>query len=140
MNAKSMIASWHSLPSIASGAANHGVAEPGLDLGLGQALRIRPDVEESERIRRAQLLVLLGERARIDELLDPLARANAEVVPAVRAHAKRLLELVVAVVGPAAGARVRVVGAWVGSSGRLLSTSTSTRPWPEDMRWSLVPG
>ena len=93
------------------GTADDRVAEPRLHLRLGQALRVRPEVEEPEGIGRAEVLVLLGERARIDELLDALARANAEVVPALRAHAKRLLELVVPVVGAAAGARVRVVGA-----------------------------
>ena len=116
-------------------AADDRVAEPRLDLGLDEPLRVRAQVEEVQRIRRAQLGVALDERSRIDELLDPLARADAEVMAALRADAQRLLELVVAVVRAAAGARVRMRLALGGSSGRLLSTSTSTRPCPEDMRW-----
>ena len=58
------------------GAADDRVAEPGLHLGLDEPLGVRAEVEEAERIGRAQLLVLLDERARVDELLDPLARAD----------------------------------------------------------------
>ena len=53
-----------------SRAAHDRVAEAGLDLRLGESLRVRPQVEERKRIGRAQIRVLFDERARIDELVD----------------------------------------------------------------------
>ncbi len=106
MNAKSMTASWQSPPSIVGRSADDRVAETGLDLRFGEPLGVRTQIEELERIRRAQVVVLLGERSRVRDLLDPLARPHAEVVPALRADAKRLRELVVAVVRATTRARV----------------------------------
>ena len=108
MKAKSMTASSHASPSIVAAPQTIASPRPGLDLGLRESLRVRAEVEELERIGRAELGVALHERSRIDELLDPLARADTEVVPALRTDAERLRELVVAVVRAAARARVRV--------------------------------
>ena len=142
MNAKSMTASRHGCSFDRRAADDHRVAEPGLDLRLGQPLRVRPQVEEAEDVRGAQLLVLLDERPGIDELLDPLARADREVVPALRAHAQALRRARRR--GSASRSRGTCSGcalpaAW--SGGRLSSTETSTRPWSvDDMRWILCGG
>ena len=108
MNEKSMTESRHPSFSIVARAADDGVAEAGGDLGFRKPLGVRAKVEERERVGRAQLGVLLGERARIGQLLDPLPGADREVMAALRADAKVLGELVVAVVRPAAGAGVGV--------------------------------
>ena len=58
------------------GAADHDrVALAGLQLGLGEPLGVGPQVEEAERVGRAQVGVFLGEGPGVGELLDPLARA-----------------------------------------------------------------
>ena len=67
------------------------------------------EVEELERVARAQRGLVLDEAARVDELLDPLEAADGEVMAALRADPQVLLELVVAVVGSAAGTGVRVL-------------------------------
>ena len=89
-------------------ARDHRVAEARRELGLGEPLRVRPQVEEVERVRRAEVGVLLVERARVGKLLDPLARPHREVVAALLADAEVLGELVVAVVRAAAGTGVRM--------------------------------
>src|SRR5712691_8108113 len=73
------------------------VALPGLQLGLCEALGVGAQIEEPERVGRAQVSFLLGERARIGELLDPLACGQREVVAALRADPEVTVELVVAV-------------------------------------------
>ena len=70
MNAKSMTASSQWRPSIAAAADHHGVGEPGLHLGLGEALGVGTKVEEAERILGMQLRRLLREGARIGERRD----------------------------------------------------------------------
>ena len=133
MNAKSMTVSPHVLAFDLRCAADDRVAEPRLDLGFGEPLGVRAQVEEPERIGRAQLRVRLHERARIDELLDPLARADTEVVAALRADAERLLELVVAVVRAAPRARVRVRLALSGLVRALALDLDVDASGPEDM-------
>ena len=121
--------------------ADDRVAEPGLDLGLRESLGVRAKVEEPERIGRAELGVALDERPWVGQLLDSLPRADPEVMAALRAHAERLRR------ARRRDSASRSPGRCsdepcpdAGSSGRLFSTSTSTRPCPEDMRWILVPG
>ena len=60
MNAKSMTAR-RQLALDRRGPADDGVAEPGLDLGLHEPLRVRAQVEEAERVGRAEIRVLLDE-------------------------------------------------------------------------------
>ena len=84
------------------------VAEAGRHLGLRQPVGVGPQVEEAERVGRAQVGILLDERAAIGELGDPLARADREVVAAVGTDAHRRLELVVPVVRVAPRAGVRM--------------------------------
>ncbi len=91
MNAKSMTASWQRLSLDRRASAHDRVAQPRRHLGFREPLVVGAEVEETERIGRAQLLILLGERARIGELLDPLACPDREVVPALRADPERLL-------------------------------------------------
>ena len=136
MNAKSITASWQRVAVDRRRPVTIASPSPVVDLGLGEPLGVRPQVEEVERVGRAQVGVLLRERARVGELLDPLARPHGEVVPALRADAKVLRELVVAVVRAAARARVRDgFAAVAGSSGRLLSCSIETSILPgDDMR------
>ena len=94
------------------------VAEARPELRLGEALDVRPEVEELERVGRAQVAVLLLERAGVGKLRDTLARADRKVMTALRADAEVLGELVVAIVRSAARARVRVPAAAV-AAGRV---------------------
>ena len=66
-------------------------------------------VEEAERVGRAEVGGLLDEAARVGELLDPLARLDREVVPALGADPEVRVQLVVPVVRAAARAGVRVL-------------------------------
>ena len=128
MKAKSITASSHGSPSIAAAADHHRVAEPGRDLRLGEPLGVGPQVEEVERVVRAQLGGLLDERALVGELRDPLAGVHREVVAALRADAEVRLQLVVAVVRAAARARVRMsLRRPVAAGAFLCSIETSIR-------------
>ncbi len=91
------------------GADHHRVAEPGRELRLRETILVRTQVEEAQRIRGAEVGRLLLEAVGVGELRDPLARLDREVVAAVRAHAQRRLELVVAIVRATRGARVRML-------------------------------
>ena len=84
------------------------VAEPGLQLGVRQAIRVRLEVDEGQRVGGAQLSADLHEGAGINQLVDALHRTHHEVVPALGADALRVSKLVVAVVRAALGARVRM--------------------------------
>ena len=75
-------------------------------LHLGQPVGVGTQVEEAEWIRRAKLDVGLDERAAVGQLCDPLTRSHGKVMAALRAHAQRLLDLVVAIVRMAARAGV----------------------------------
>ena len=70
MNAKSMTASSHGMPVDRRLADHHRLAEAGLQLRLREPLGVRPQVEEVERILRAELGRLLDERPRVGELRD----------------------------------------------------------------------
>ena len=85
-----------------------GVAEPGRQLGIGQPLGVRLQVDEGQRIGGAQVGADLDEGARVGQLLDALAGPDREVVAALAADAQGRRELVVAVVGTTDRARVRV--------------------------------
>jgi hypothetical protein len=74
------------------------VALARLQLGLGESLRVRAQVEEPQWVGGAQLGLLLGEGGRVGKLLDALARTDRKVMAALRADAEVGVELVVAVV------------------------------------------
>ena len=110
MNAKSMTASRHGSALDPRRAGDHRVAETGRHLGLGEPLRVGPEVEELERVARAQI----GRPPR----RTCRRRRAARSARAPRTgkwwphcgHTRRCaLELVVAVVGPAAGTGVRML-------------------------------
>ena len=90
-------------------ARDHRVAETGRHLGLGQSLGVGLEVEELERVARPQRGLVLGEGAGVGQLLDPLVPAHGEVMAALRADPEQRLQLVVAIVRPAAGTRVRML-------------------------------
>ena len=120
-------------------ATDHRVAETRLDLGLGQPLRVRTEIEEAQWIGGAQV-------ARPPRRTIPDRRAARSARARERGSDVRTAGTL------AASARARRRGSatrtaghvfgcdspFAGSSGRLLSTSTSTRPCPEDMRWILM--
>ncbi len=108
MKAKSITASWHGRPSIVRAADHHRLAEPRRDFGLRKPLRVRPLVEEVERVVRAKIRRFLGEAVRIGQLFDPLGRMNREVVTAMRADAQIGVQLVVTIVRAALGTGVGV--------------------------------
>ena len=114
MKPKSITESWQATPSISARPIDDRVALSGLQLGLGEPLRVRAQVEEAERVGGAQVGVLLGERSRVGELLDALARPDREVVAALRADSEVRVELVVAVVGAAGRTGVRVLAGLAG--------------------------
>src|SRR5207302_1013168 len=74
------------------------LSEPGRELGLREALAVRPEVEEVERIGGADVRRLLDEAGRVGELRDPLARRHGEVMAALAADEELELKLVLAVV------------------------------------------
>jgi hypothetical protein len=85
------------------------LGEAGVELGLGQALRVRPEVEEAQWIVGADVRRLLDEAAVVRQPVDAGVRRHRVVVAAVRADPQCLRELVVAVVRPAARAGVGVL-------------------------------
>ena len=87
---------------------DHRLAQAGGHLGLGEPLGVGAEIEEAERVVGAQLGRLLDEAVLVDELADPVASVDGEVVAAVRTDAEMLVELVVAVVRPTPGAGVRM--------------------------------
>src|SRR5581483_11710441 len=80
------------------------------ELRLREALRVRTQVEERQRILGAELGRLFDERPLVGERGDSRPSAHRIVVAALRADPKRALELVVAVVRVTARAGVRMVG------------------------------
>ena len=88
---------------------DHRFAQPGVELRFGETLRVRPQVEELERVVGADVGRLLDERALVGVPRDPPAGRHREVMPAVAADPECGLELVVAEVRAALGARVRVL-------------------------------
>src|SRR5262249_51656905 len=98
------------------GAGDDRVAEPGRHLRFSEPLRVRPEIEELEDVRRAQLHILLRERVRIRQLPDSPSRPNGKVMAALRAHAKASFEPLVAVMRSTAR-----TGIWMRLAlGRLL--------------------
>ena len=89
-------------------AHHHRVGQTGVQLRLRESLPVGAQVEERERVGRSHLRRLLDERAGVGEPRDSSACRHAEVVSALRAHPGSRLQLVVAVVRPAAGTRIRV--------------------------------
>src|SRR5262249_2730217 len=88
---------------------HHRLAETGLQLRLGETLRVRTQVEEAQRILTPHVRGFFHERTLVCERCDARTRVHREVVPALRADPERPLELVVAVVRLAPGARVRML-------------------------------
>ena len=85
------------------------LGETGVQLGLGEPLDVGPEVEELERIGRANVGRLLDERALVGEPRDPGPGRHREMVAALAADVERRRELVVAIVRLAARAGVRVL-------------------------------
>ncbi|MFM9124905.1 MAG: hypothetical protein ACKOSO_07055, partial [Actinomycetota bacterium] len=81
---------------------------PRRELRAELAVRVRAQVDESERVGGAQVGPDLLEGAGVDDLVDALERPHREVVAALRADAQRVPQLVVAVVRAAGRARVGV--------------------------------
>ena len=88
---------------------HHRVREPRRELRLGEALGVRAEIEERERVLRVQVGRLLGERALVRERRDPRPCAHREMVAALRADPQRRVELVVPVVGVPARTGVRML-------------------------------
>ena len=118
-------------------AADHRVAEAGVDLGFREPLGVRAKVEERERVGRAQLGVLLARTSRGLPVARSAPGRHRKVVAALRADAKVLSELVVAIVRPAAGARVGVRLPLAGPVPFCLDRHVDVAPDREDMRWIL---
>ena len=78
MNEKSITASSQEMSSIVARADDERVAEAGRDLRLREPLVVGAEVEEAERVGRAQVGCLLGEAALVRELLDPLVRPTGK--------------------------------------------------------------
>ena len=108
---------------------HHRVPEAGRDLGFGEPLGVRAQVEEGERVFGPQVDGLLLEGPGVDELRDPLACSHRKVVAALRADTKARLELVVAVVRPARRARVRVLSSSVRVVGEMLVLDRDVYAW-----------
>ena len=89
-------------------AGDQRVAETRRQLRLGQALRIRLQVEEPKRIGGAEVLVGFLDEAGVGKLRDPLRRTHGEVVTALGADAEVERELLVPVVRATPRARVRM--------------------------------
>ena len=70
------------------GPAHDGLREAGASAGVLQPGEVGPGVGEGQRVVQCRRDRQRGHRARVQELLQPLGRAQPLVVPAVRAHAK----------------------------------------------------
>ena len=90
------------------GADDHRVAQPGGHLGLAQALGVRAQIGERERIGRAHVEGELAEAPGIGELLHALLGPHREMVSAHRADAQSGAQLVLAIVRLAVRAGVRM--------------------------------
>ncbi len=90
-------------------ARDHRVPESRRHLGLGQALGVRLEVEELERVARPQRHLVLRECALVGQLGDAFAALDREVMAALRADPQVRLQLLIAVVRPAVGTRIRVL-------------------------------
>ncbi len=66
---------------------------PGRLLGLGEPIAVALAVAELQRILRGNAGADLLDRARIEEALEPLARAHAHVVAALGAHVQIAFQL-----------------------------------------------
>src|SRR5204862_7367551 len=86
-------------------------------------------VEEGERGLGAQVARFSRAGSCVRQPSAPLTRANPKVVPALRADAEVRLELVVAVVRPARGARVRVLSGAVRIVGAMLVLDRDVYAW-----------
>ena len=87
-------------------ADDEGVAEARRNLRLREPLVVGAQVEEVQRVGRAEISRFLGEAAPVGQLLDPLPRSHGEVVPALSADPQVRDQLVVAVMRAAVGAGV----------------------------------
>ena len=113
----------HDRPPMVRGADDHRVVEPGRGLGLAQAVDVRAQIDERQRVGGAQVLGRLVEAVRVGQLLDPLDRADRKVVPAGGADAQHGAQLVVAIVRLARPGRC-----WGGAlRGSAVSTPRSAR-------------
>ena len=92
----------------ASVASDERVAEARLQLGVHQTIGVRLEVNEGERVGRAQVAADLHEGAGVYELVDALHRAHHEVMATLGADALCMAQLVVAIVRATLGARVRM--------------------------------
>ena len=77
------------------GPVERALAGPRLALRLREPLRVRLRVGEAERVERLDLRRELDEAALVEQLLEPLADRQAEVVVALRADAEVALEALV---------------------------------------------
>ena len=126
MNEKSITASRHGCDSIRAVADDHRVAEARRDLGLGEALRVGLEVEEVERVARAEIDVRPPRSCPRRPAARSARRPDREMVAALRADAEVRLQLLVAIVRTAVG---HVLGCFLAvpssSVGRLCSIETS---------------
>ena len=90
-------------------ADDHRLAQPGVQLRLGQALRVGTEVEELERVVGANLCGLFRERALVRVPRDTCPSPHRIVVAALGADPQSSRKLVVAEVRPAGRAGVRVL-------------------------------
>ena len=74
---------------------DHGVLEAGGGDRLLEPLAIRLGVGELQRIVREQVREVLGELALVEQRLEPVGGADAEVMRALRADLQVLLEILV---------------------------------------------
>ena len=93
------------------------LSETRVQLCFGEPFGVGLQVEEIERVVGADAGRLLDEAARVDVPVDPRASPHREVVAAVATDPERGVELVVAVVRPTGGTRIRVL---LGGRGRSV--------------------
>ena len=118
-------------------ADDHRVAEAGCELGLRQALDVGSQVEERQRVGRAQVGCLLEKLPSSASCAIRSRALDREVVAALPADPERRRELVVAVVRAARRARV---GMLLGLAAREPACSRSRRrSWSFQHRGSLDP-
>ena len=95
MNPKSMTQMATGDAADGAGAPQRRVAHAGRRLGRRQAVRVALAVDEAERVHRLEAGVVLDPALVVEQLLEPGAGRQPEVVAAGRADPHRLVELLV---------------------------------------------